>query len=198
MVTTRLRPLAAALVLSATATTANANVIDFADPAVTAGVGSTVTLSVTMDFVQTTVGGSFDVFYDADLLSFVSFEFATSFLDLIDPAFTVLPDDCLSGGPAIDGCSAGDAELNGIAFGNFDGITGELLIGTLTFEALEAGIGIVTMANNDAPWEGFISVDSSEMLVLYGPGTVHIVPLPAGIWLMLSALGVAGVLRRRG
>ncbi len=192
-----MRPLAAALVLSATATTANANVIDFADPAISAGVGQTVTLSISMDFVQTTVGGSIDIFYDAGLLSFVSFEFDDDFLGLIDPAFSVMPDNCLSDGAAIAGCSVGDEELNGLSFGNFDGITGELTVGTLTFETLDVGIAVVTMANNDAPYEGFIGLDASELLVLYGPGTVHIVPVPAAIWLMLSAVGIAGAMRRR-
>ncbi len=193
-----MRPLAAALVLSATATVANANVIDFADPAISAGVGQTVSLDISLDFVQTTVGGSIDIFYDAGLLSFVSFEFDDGFLGLIDPAFTVMPDNCLSDGAAIAGCSVGDAELNGLSFGNFDGITGELTVGTVTFETLDVGIAVVTMANNDAPYEGFIGLDASELLVLYGPGTVHIVPVPAAIWLMLSAVGIAGAMRRRG
>ncbi|MEM9057994.1 MAG: hypothetical protein AAGD86_10980 [Pseudomonadota bacterium] len=196
MMKTRLRPLAAALVLSAAATTANANVIDFADSAQTAGLGATVTLDITMDFVDTTVGGSFDIVYDAGLLSFVSFEFDDAFLDLIDPAFTVLPDNCLTDGAAIAGCDVGDPELNGIAFGNFDGISGELLIGSVTFQTLDLGIAAVTMATNDAPWEGFIDLNANEMLVLYGPGTVRVVPLPAGLWLLLSAVGLAGAVRR--
>ena len=55
------------------------------------------------------------------------------------------------------------------------------------------------MANNDSPWEGFISAtDASELFVLYLPAKIHVVPLPAGLWLLASGLGLfAGFVRRR-
>lgn len=202
MPTKRLLPLAAALMGATLATSANANVIDFEDPAQTAFVGDHVSFDISIDFIQSTVGGALDVLYDSSLLSFVSWEFNDSFLaSVADPDFSVFPDNCFSDGAAIGGCSVGDAELNGIGFGSFDGIVGTHIIGTLTFEALDIGAAVLTMSTNDAPWEGFFSaVDASELVVVYGSGKVHIqaIPLPAGFWLFASALGLlAGRLRRR-
>ncbi|NND60121.1 MAG: VPLPA-CTERM sorting domain-containing protein [Gammaproteobacteria bacterium] len=198
MATKTISSLAAVIMLAASAT-ANANVISFADPGQQVGVGQQVSFDITMNFFESTVGGSFDVFYDASLLSFVSFEFNADFIDTAaDPDFAVAPDNCFFDGAAIAGCSVGDAELNGIGFGSIDGIVGMHTIGTVTFETLGIGVGLLSMATNDAPWEGFYSaIDAGEMTVVYGPGKVHVVPLPAGVWLLFSALGITGLLRRR-
>ena len=193
-------PLIAALALTSVGSTAYANVISFVDPAQAATVGDVVTFDIEMDFIDSTVGGSFDIFYNAGLLSYISFEFDAAFIDLIDPAFSVLPDNCFTDGAAIAGCNVGDAELNGLSFGNFDGITGTQVIGSLSFVALDEGVAEITMGTNDAPYEGFFSsVDASELIVLYGPGKAHItqIPVPAAVWLLMSGIGLLGGLSRR-
>lgn len=200
MLTKKLLPLLTALALTTIVSTASANVISFGTPAQEVGVGATVTFDINMDFINSTVGGAFDVFYDANVLAYVSFEFNATFLATVaDPDFAIMPDNCFSDGSAISGCSVGDAELNGIGFGHFDGLSGQHTIGTLTFTALQIGVAAITMANNDSPWEGFFSADdATELLVLYGPAKVHVVPVPAAVWLMISGLGLlAGVKRRR-
>ncbi len=199
MATTKITRLGAALTLMALSATASANFITLSPSGQIVGSGTQVSLDLYMDFVDTTVGGAFDVFYDAGLLSFVSFEFDAGFLaSVADPAFSAFPDNCIDGGSAGGGCADGDAELNGIGFGNFDGITGNHLIGTLTFDALQNGLAVLTMATNDAPWEGFISAsDASELVVLYTPAKVRIIPVPAAAWLLGSALLMIAGLRRR-
>ncbi len=192
-------PLIAALALSAIGPTAGANVISLSPLVHEVGVGQAVKFDINIDFVNTTVGGAFDLFYDPELLSFVSFEFDVEFLTTVaDPDFAVMPDNCLLDGPAISGCIVGDGELNGIGFGNFDGITGSHRIGSVIFQTLDVGVVALMMANNDSPWEGFISAaDASELFVLYAPAKVHIVPLPAGLWLLASALGLLAARSRR-
>lgn len=188
MLKTRILPVLAALVLTAIGTTATANVISLAPAGQSATIGDTVSFDVNIDFINTTVGGAFDVFYDDSILSFSSFEFDLGFLGPVaDPAFTFLPDDSVSG------------VLNGIAFGSFDGISGQHLIGTLTFETIDAGVAVLGMDTNVAPWGGFFSADdASELVVVYGPGKVHVVPIPAAAWLFASGLGLlAGVARRK-
>lgn len=197
MSTTKLLPLTAALLITAIGSTAaNANVISLMPAAQSAGVGADITFEVRMDFINTTVGGAFDVFYDASILSYVSFEFAPGFAD---PDFAISPDDCFVDGAAISGCSVGDPELNGIGFGDFDGLTGSHLVGLLTFQTIDTGVAVLSMATNDEPWGGFFSaIDASELVVVYGPGKVHVVPIPAAVWLFASGLGLlAGWSRRR-
>lgn len=178
---------------------AQANVISLVPVGQAAGVGQQVSFSIEMDFFQATVGGAFDLFYDAALLDFQSFDFDSHFLATqADPDLLVSPDDCLQSGSVLGGCSPGDAELNGIGFGNFDGIVGHHTIGVVTFQTLAPGIALLSMATNDTPWEGFYSADdASELSVVFGPGKLHIVPLPAGLWLLASAFSLTAFLRRR-
>lgn len=200
MATRKLLPLFAVLALTAIGSTANANVISLSPVVQTAGIGQEVSFDINMDFINTTVGGAFDLFYDPNLLAFVSFEFDATFLTSVaDPDFAIMPDNCISDGAALGGCSAGDAELNAIGFGSFDGISGSHTIGTVTFQTLGPGVSALLMATTDSPWEGFISADdASDLFVIYSPAKLHVVPLPAGLWLLASGLGLfAGFARRR-
>ena len=138
MATRKLLPLFAALVLTAYGSAAYANVVSLSPTVQVVGVGDEVSFDIDIDFINSTVGGAFDVFYNPSILEFVSFEFDATFLTSVsDPDFAIMPDNCLSGGAAISGCSAGDAELNGLGFGSFDGISGNHTVGTLTFQAID-------------------------------------------------------------
>ncbi|MFK8031341.1 MAG: VPLPA-CTERM sorting domain-containing protein [Gammaproteobacteria bacterium] len=188
-----------ALTLGLTGQMSYANVIGVAPTTSTIGVGQEITLDITMEFLQETVGGSFDIFYDTNIFDVVSFSYDATFsVDVIDPAFTLTPENCETDGSAIGGCSVGDAELNAVGFGNFDGIIGDYVIGQLTLVATNGGLGTIGTASSDSPFGGFISAaDASEMIVVYNGASVLVVPVPAAIWLMLSALGIMGGLRRR-
>ena len=199
MMTKKAAPLLAAVALWVASSGAQANVISLAPVGQSVGVGDVFSVQISMYFTEATVGGAFDLFYDPTQLSFVSFEFdETFFNDIADPAFAHVPDDCFTDGAPFGGCEIGDAELNAIGFGNFDGIVGEYLVATVFFEALAPGSSQLTMAVNDAPFEGlFSAVTGLEMEVNYNSAKVQIVPVPAALWLFLSALGWLGIRRQR-
>ncbi len=144
-------------------------------------VGDVVELELVMDFTDDpTLGGGIDIFYDDGLLSFASFVFSPELGD--DPALRRLPDEL-------------DGELNGLAFGNIDGLSGPSTVGTLSFTALGEGTSPLTMAQNEGPPPEdnpgpFVSASTFEPQdVVFENASVSIVPLPAALWLLLAALG---------
>ena len=148
--------------------------------------GNPVSLQLNMDFTgDPTVGGGIDIFYDSSLLSFVSFTFDPGLGD--DPGFRRQPDVLTN-------------ELNGLAFGNYDGLEGPSTVGTLTFNTIGTGTVWFTMADNDSPAGPFYSaVTFEQQTVDYCCASVTItaVPIPAAWWLMLSGLGMIGAMWRK-
>jgi hypothetical protein len=193
------RSLAAAALLIGSAG-AQANVISLEPIGQEVGLHHTFSLEISSFFAEATVGGSFDLFYDPTLFEFVSFEFDENFLNNVsDPAFAHVPDNCFTDGAPFGGCSVGDAELNAIGFGSFDGISGTNVVATVLFRSIgNPGTGSFLMAVNDAPFEGFFSAETGlEMTVSYNSAKVVVTPVPAAAWLLLSALGLLGIRRRR-
>lgn len=187
-----------ALALSLCAPAAYANFLTISPLNTVTDNPSEVTLEIHMRFRQETVGGAFDLLYDSNILSLVSFEYDEHFLSsVVDPDFLLLPDDCMANGSTLGGCSPGDAELNAIGFGNFDGIVGTYLIARVTFATLQPGDTLVLLAATDSPFGGFISAAHAEnMDIFYGGAHVLVTPIPAAVWMMLSALGVLLAIRR--
>jgi hypothetical protein len=198
MMTKKLAPVLAAASLWTASFGAQANVISLDPIGQVVGMGQTFALTISAFFEEPTVGGSFDLFYDPTQLAFVSFEFDEHFLnDISDPAFAHVPDNCFTDGAPFGGCNVGDAELNAIGFGSFDGISGLNLVATVMFQAIGTGTSQLTMATNDAPFEGFYSaITGLPMEVEYNVADVVVVPVPAALWLLLSGLGLVGARRR--
>lgn len=148
--------------------------------------GNQVSLQLNMDFTaDPTLGGGVDIFYDSSRLSFVSFTFDPSLGD--DTGLQRQPDVLTN-------------ELNGLAFGNFDGLSGPSLVGTLMFNTIGAGTALFTMADNDLPAGGFYSaVTFDPQTVTYEGASVNVtaVPLPAALWLMLSGMGLIGAMSQK-
>ena len=146
------------------------------------------------------LAGGLDVFYDETIVSYNDdFAFDAAFPtdpDFSRPGTSGDPDNCTTD-PSALGCS-GPGEINGIAFGNFNGIADTVtLVGTLSFTGLSVGVSPITMATNDLPAGDWYDVNGSLMDVIYR-GAHFGVPVPAAVWLMTSGLAVLlGFTRKR-
>ncbi len=141
------------------------------------GLGSQVTVDLRMQFDEATVGGGLDLFYDPTQLDFVSFQFHPGLGD--DPGLQRQPDDLLG-------------ELRGLGFGNFSGLTGALLVGTFTFNTLDLGITLLSMAVNAGGLGQpgpFVSAETFEEqeVTLQGAAISIVTPEPRTLHLMLLA-----------
>jgi len=194
-----LKGLVATLGLGIAAQSAMANVISLTPLTQTVGPDNKFALELRIDFLEETVGGSLDLFYNTELMDFGTFIYNDDFLNnVVDPAFTLTPDICETNGSVAGGCEVGDAEINAIGFGNFDGIIGSYVVGTFVFAARESGLASFELASSDSPFGGFISAaNASAMTVVYNGATVLVTPIPAAIWMMLSGLGVLFGVRKR-
>ena len=142
--------------------------------------GDTFTLTLMGSFPDGILGGGVDLFFNSDLFSFDALSFDMTLGD--DPQLRRSP-DVLNG------------ELNGIAFGNFDGLFGTLTVAQLSFTALAPGGGIFSLAANeggppDQPGP-FVSIGGDVIDdISFGSVQVSVqpVPLPAAMWLFGSAV----------
>jgi len=179
------------LLLAGFSTAVSATSVTFDDLNVSANVGETFSLDVIADFTSDpTLGGGLDIFYDETVLSFQSFSFASSSTLVTDPGFNRLP-DVLSN------------ELEGLAFGNFAGVSTAGIVGTLSFTAIAAGNFDMILAVTDNALKGgsFISAIDFTSVITPDLGIsrveVSAVPLPAAVWLFGSSILGLVVARRR-
>lgn len=148
--------------------------------------GEQVSLTVEMDFSDdATIGGGFDTFFDPNFVRFVSFTFDNALGD--DPAFRTNPQGLTN-------------EVSEIGFGNFNGISGPTVVGTMVFDTIATGSTAFTMADNDTRLGPFFSADTSLQQVVTYTGadlTIAAVPLPPGLLLLMSGIIGVSVIRRR-
>jgi hypothetical protein len=125
----------------------------------------TVSLELWMDFTEDpTLGGGIDTTFDPNMLSFVSFTFDPALGD--DPAFRRQPNLEAPG------------QLNALAFGNFDGLSGPARVGTFLFNTLSA-FGTTPITNEsdepNGPAGPFVSANTFQPIdVTYNNATVTI------------------------
>jgi len=103
-------------------------------------------------------GGGLNINYDTALLDFVSFTPNPALV--LDSAFGREPDITTEG-----------VTLNGLAFGEFEGLSGSQLIGTLTFNPLSTGTVDLALSDNSTPMGTFYMVDGSVPATINYTGT---------------------------
>jgi hypothetical protein len=148
-------------------------------------VGNVFPVTLSFDFTGGTavLGGGVDVSYNNSVIDFVSFTYNPALA--IDPDFSRAPDDM-------------PGEVNGISFGNFGGLSGTGVVGTLQFKALALGQTPLTLADNNSPAGPFFDVAAKQVTMNYQNAHVNVVPIPAAVWLFGSGLlGLLSVARRR-
>lgn len=186
----RALPLAsvAALAVCALATPVRAASV-YLSPAAASGVpGSTLTFDLVMDFApsEATLGGSIDI----DLVNLTGGIGLISFTP--SAWFNTAPDPAFSG----HGTLRADADYE-VHFGNFNGLSGVNVVGTLSVNLLSAGTAELRLAPNTF-WGGFFGIDSQPQSVAMTGVNVTVVPEPstALLWL-LGAAALAPLARRR-
>ncbi|MEL7450959.1 MAG: choice-of-anchor D domain-containing protein, partial [Pseudomonadota bacterium] len=125
----------------------------FMDPSeVVAQLGQTFSVDVIMDFsTVTTIGGGFDILFDSDRLSFV--DWTPNIVG--DPGFSREPE-------VFDGL------LEGIAVGDFDGLTGVFNLGTVEFQRVGDGTTPLNMQDSGSITGPFLDAFTFQTIpVLY-------------------------------
>ena len=178
------------LALMLAAPLGNAATISLLPTTSTIAVGDVVRLDVVLDFgADRTLGGEIDFNWDPTVLRFHGFTFDTSTI-MDDPFFR--RDGYLQPG-----------FLEAVGAGSFDGIDDGVL-GTISFEAIGLGDTMVSMYDSGDPGPSWISSD--DFVTALVPDFIDanitvdnvVVPLPAGVWLFLGALGTLIRVRSSG
>ena len=184
----RLLGVLSACVITAITTMSNAATISLLPESLSIQQGDDLVVDLWMDFLdEPTLGGGLDVNYNDTELDFISFIFDPTFLTLTDSAFTC---------PGAALCSPGIDQPNSvtnIAFGNFSGISGPSLVGTLTFNTLKEGDIALTTVSTVGSSGPFVSAITFQEQVVNFTGTsvnVTAVPLPGALYLMLGGIGL--------
>lgn len=175
----------AAVLLSASWQTAQAATISISPASQTVNPGDFIEVQVIIDFQQASIGGGIDIDVTGPL-SIVKFTPTASFSNpaIFDPAFTGF------------GTAQADRDFE-IHFGTVSGFVGSYVLGNLELAATTVGLGEVKLAINSF-YGGFFDTNAQPLTVQLAGAEVNVVPLPAGAWLLLTAVGgLAGRQLRR-
>lgn len=170
----------------------------------------TTTLELFMDFTGTTSQGGGIVLDISGPLSFASFTPSAYFgsLDTVqvvsqcpgyvagNPATYCNPDTYdFTGYGTADKPASAEWEVH---FGAFAGITGANKIGDITLDLTGVGLGTLALsASGELDFGPFVDLLGDPLEVDFIGAEVNAVPLPATAWLLPTAVGIAGVWRRR-
>lgn len=140
----------------------------------------TTTLELFADFTgEPTIGGGIDLTFSGPT-SLNGFTPSAWFTTVPDPAFTGYG----------QGNADGDFEVH---FGSFAGVSGLNKLGDLTLNLSDTGLIQVTMGINSFYGPFFGIVGTEPLDVTLSGAEVSVVPLPASVWLLGTAIaGLAG------
>lgn len=164
--------------------------------------GNYFQVDIYMDFTDDpTIGGGFDILYDPSRVSYVNGSFLIAPTLDSDSAFTRDDDPAASALNQVE-VNAAEGKVIGAAFGDFIGLTGPSLVGSMTFLAENVGLASFGLsATENLSIGNFISTFTLEPQDVSFAGTsisISPIPVPAAVWLMLSGLaGLAAVMRRK-
>jgi hypothetical protein len=189
MMQAKIKPtVVAAIMLVAMSTGVEAASISLTPNSTSALIGQLISLDINMDFRDApTLGGGIDVTFNPALLRFDGFVAAP------------LGDPSLANAPTL----VAPGVLSSLGFADFGGLTGPALVGTLTFAALALGNATISLAADVGGAYGpFFSFPGGiQQVVSFAGTTVDIaavtVPIPASLPLLLSAVGVSLLGKRR-
>ncbi|AEG01749.1 VPLPA-CTERM sorting domain-containing protein [Methylomonas methanica] len=179
--------LAVALFVAAqTAVASNALFLSPAEQTVDVSAGM-VSLDLWMDFDDPTLGGGIDLTLNGPL-AFAGFTPSDFFLNDADESF--------SGHSGPEGTADNDYEIH---FGDFSGLSGLNVLGTIEVSLTGAGSGVIDLAINSTWGEFFNATTLAVQDVNLSGASVQItaVPLPAAIWFFAGGLGLLVTRRRR-
>lgn len=150
-------------------------------------VGDQFGLDVWMDFTNDkTLGGGVDISWNPSILSLNSWTFYS--VPGSDVAMT-------------NGGTIASNNITGIAFGNFNGLTGPAKFGTLMFDVIDIGQTLIDLAVNTGNYGSFYSALTLEpqniTFVDTAVNATAPVPVPGAVWLLGSGLlGLVGLRRK--
>lgn len=138
-----------------------------------------------LGFKLATLGGGVDLYFDSNILKVNSVSFASSNFDFKKEVKKI---DNVAG------------KLESILVASIlSSPQGDFNIASIEFEAIALGHSdlFITPSTFLAPW--LAELDGSDINPTYISGSVDVsaVPLPTGIWLLMSALGSLSLIRKR-
>ncbi len=162
--------------------------------------GDLINLDIYMNFTdEATLGGGFDILFNSTLVSYISGSYVVDAGLNSDPAFTR---DDSAGADIYHRIDIESDGLIGLAFGNFNPLTGPALVGSMQFRADNAGLADFGARDTTNPvvgnFYGEALGDIQHPTYLGTTVEIQAVPIPAAVWLFGSGLiGLLGVARRR-
>lgn len=152
--------------------------------------GESISLGINVDFSEESFGGTFEINYDKDILTNPGFSFVSD-TELAD--LGIQPDVS-----KFDFIKEGIVNLSLGTLSFSEGVFGRGILGYLTFDSISAGQSALGLKDELGGFTDFNTFTSQQ--VDYQGTSVNVissVPLPASVWLFVSAFGFLVTRRKK-
>lgn len=166
------------------AAVAEANTVQFTQSNFDVAPGETFTVDlVGTDFLSGPDGAAFALSWDPAVLSYVSTTVANPPWDI----------------PSVSDGTAAAGNIEYVFLSKTAGDAGsDFSLASFTFQVLGGAGATSPLSLSNDPYDvGFVAPGGQSLTVSYVNSDVHVVPVPAAIWLFGSALAGMGLVRRR-